>query len=126
MVVDDVPEITDFLERLIRSRGYAVIKARSGREAAVLLESIAVDVLVTDILMPEGDGLELIQAARARPPAPRIIAISGGGRYLAAAQCLSLAGDFGADAVLRKPFDAAQLLTEIEAPPVSSDAPGRR
>lgn len=114
MVVDDVPEIIDFVEQLVRTRGHTVVRARSGREAAAMLRSVAVDVLITDILMPDGDGLELIQAARLRKPVPRIIAISGGGKFLATAQCLTLAGGFGADAVLRKPFDAEQLLAALE------------
>ncbi|MBA4136641.1 MAG: response regulator [Opitutus sp.] len=114
MVVDDVPEITDFLENVVRTRGHSVIKARSGREAIAILRAVSVDVLITDILMPDGDGLELIQAARVRKPTPRIIAISGGGKYLASAQCLSLAGGFGADVVLRKPFDVDQLLAALE------------
>jgi YesN/AraC family two-component response regulator len=71
-----------------------------------------IDLLVTDILMPEADGLEVIRAASARPELG-IIAISGGGNYMPAAVSLAMSEAFGARKVLFKPFRKQELLDAV-------------
>lgn len=113
LVVDDSPEFSSALAERLREEQHVVCTAASGREATAILHSVAVDVVITDILMADGDGLELIRAARIRTPAPRIIAMSGGGRFVTATDCLKTANGFGADMCLLKPFSTGELLAAL-------------
>lgn len=114
LVVDDSTHIVDFISELLRREGHAVVCARSGREAAVILDSVAVDVLITDVLMPDGDGIELLhRLRRAGRTVPRIVAISGGGRYVDSQNCLTIAAGAGAQVCLKKPFTDIELLSAV-------------
>ncbi len=88
--------------------GIDVTVATNGRAAAMQLNAAPWDLLMTDILMPEMDGLELIRLARGLKSAPVIIAMSGGGSY--GIDHLQVARIFGASFVLPKPFAAAELI----------------
>lgn len=114
LVVDDSTHIVDFISELLRREGHAVVCARSGREAEVILDSLAVDVLITDVLMPDGDGIELLhRLRRAGRSVPRIVAISGGGRYVDSQNCLTIAAGAGAQVCLKKPFTDIELLSAV-------------
>lgn len=118
LIVDDSTHVVAFLSELLRREGHAVVSARSGREAATILESISVDVLITDVLMPDGDGIELLNRLRRDGRNPvRLIAISGGGRYVDSNNCLTIAAAAGAHACLKKPFTDVELLAALEAKP---------
>jgi two-component system response regulator HydG len=73
------------------------------------------DFIVTDILMPTMDGLEVIEAVRADHKDVKVIAMSGGGRKLPGTQVLGVAEVLGADAILSKPFTHEELLAAVEA-----------
>jgi CheY-like chemotaxis protein len=91
--------------------GFNVVTAANGVEALALFDALHFDVVVTDIFMPEEDGIELIQDVRAREPRFPIVAISGGSlRHLKA---LGIASSLGADALLEKPCDAGELVAAI-------------
>ncbi|MDD2943537.1 MAG: response regulator [bacterium] len=112
LVVDDDELVRDMLFQVLSDNGYHVELASSGEEALGLLGQRDVQVCLSDIIMPDCDGLELIPQIRRKFPDIHIIAISGGGRigpesYLATARRL------GASKVLCKPFDGAILLAEI-------------
>lgn len=116
LIVDDSVPILDFVSELLRRQGHTISTARSGREAEAIVESVAVDVLITDILMPDGDGIELLnRLRRAGKKISRIVAISGGGRYVDSQNCLSIAMGAGAHAVLQKPFTDAELFAAMES-----------
>lgn len=116
LIVDDSTHVVEFISELLRREGHAVVCAHSGREAAVILASVSVDVLITDVLMPEGDGIELLNnVRRTGRHVPRLIAISGGGRYVDSQNCLTIAAATGAHACLKKPFTDVELLAAIEA-----------
>ncbi|MBX3737353.1 MAG: response regulator [Candidatus Didemnitutus sp.] len=115
LVVDDSVHIVEFISELLRRQGHSVVTARSGREAEAILDAVAVDVLITDILMPDGDGIELLnRMRRAGKNISRIVAISGGGRYVDSDNCLSIAAGAGAHAVLRKPFTDVELFAALQ------------
>ena len=80
-----------------------------------MLRSGHFDLVITDIVMPDGDGFELIAAVKTHQPAARVLAISGGGKYLESADCLKMARGLGAHGVLIKPFNWAEMRTAIEA-----------
>jgi DNA-binding response OmpR family regulator len=111
LVIDDDPGMRRTVTRILRRGGHEVIEAQDGLEGMKLFRTHRPDIVITDIVMPEREGIETILDLRRGNSALPILAISGGlGRsnlYLDFAQKL------GADATLAKPFRAADLLREI-------------
>ncbi len=125
LVVDDVPAIREALTRVLERAGYAVEAALDGKEALATLHERGADVLITDLLMPRLNGVELIRTVARLWPALRIVAISGGGAVatsldtrgsLAASPLLSAAREAGAHAILTKPFEVQDILAAIGHP----------
>ncbi len=114
-IADDVPEIRKVACELLNSAGYQVHSAADGTELRNLARTRRLDLVLTDILMPESDGFEVIAALRETNPHVRIIAMSRGGHTTNARDCLRVARRLGADAILTKPFTGAQLVETIEA-----------
>ena len=114
LVVDDEPEFRDVLAANLGRLGYAVTLAADGREASVAIAASHFDLVITDLLMPDKEGLELIQELRRDNGSTRIIAMSGGGRN-ASTSYLDLARRFGAHAMLTKPFTSTELVSAIDA-----------
>ena len=110
VVADDVVEIQQLLQQWLRDLGCVVTCVSTGREAVRVLRTVHVDMVITDILMPDGDGLEVITELKTAQPSARIIAMSGGGSHLRATECLKFASGLGAHGVLMKPFNREQLL----------------
>jgi len=104
LVVEDSAAVRLAVTEVIEQAGHAVVEAENGRIAIDLLESESFDLIVTDVLMPEADGVEVIKAARAKHPGTRVVAMSGGAPNLPAGYALKMAEMFAADAVLYKPF----------------------
>lgn len=115
LVVDDEPGIRELVQHWLTREGHTVICAGSGDEAIRLLKTQRFDLVITDIVMPDGDGFELIASFRQQQTTARILAISGGGKYLQSADCLKIARGLGAHAVVMKPFNWEQLRGGIEA-----------
>lgn len=122
LVVDDDPAILDYLGSLLERSGHSVRFASDGSQVAACLEDGVPDLLITDIVMPGKEGLELILEMKAANPSLRILAISGGARlperqpplHIDPAYYLDLATDMGAEATLAKPFHPIELLHLIE------------
>jgi len=104
LVIDDYPEARSFLVRALQGCGYDVCEAANGRDGVKQYATGAFDLVITDIVMPEMDGMECITELRRQNPAAVILAISGGGSHLDKDSCLKLAQRLGAQAVLPKPF----------------------
>lgn len=121
LVIDDQKEILDLLRRYLTATGHEVVTADSGHAGRKLFEQSPVDVVVTDIFMPDQDGLEMIMAMRRHYPEVKVIAISGGGT-LGNIDILQAAQRLGASAVFEKPFDLVQLADKIRALTDGSDA----
>lgn len=113
LVIDDDELVRATLVDMLQTAGFEVITAGNGRIGLELLETTSVAVMITDILMPEQEGLETIREARRRYPSTRILAISGGGAGGPEIQLLRFAQNFGADRALPKPFTASQLVSEV-------------
>ena len=112
LVVEDDAAMRRASCRVLRDAGHAVVDFENGAAAIEQVERDAPDLLITDIFMPEVEGLETIRRVRALRPALPIVAISGftlegGGDYLEIAQRL------GAVATLKKPFRSADLLAVV-------------
>lgn len=114
LVADDEENIRVLLHTLLTREGHTVTTAGSATEAKAVLKAQTFDLIITDILMPDGDGLDLITSAKRTSPAARIMAISGGGRYMQSNDCLRMARGLGAKVVMLKPFTAAELRAGVE------------
>jgi CheY-like chemotaxis protein len=113
LIVDDEPGIRELLSLILEAAGHSVVAAEDGIEAPKIMSSREVDVVITDLLMPERDGLEFITEIRAKYPKVKIIAMSGGG-HIARDSYLRIARNFGAHFLLEKPFSQAGVLGAIE------------
>lgn len=121
IVVDDDAGVLETVARVLRRHGHEVVVARNGREAIELVRAAAPDVVVTDINMPEMDGIETIMELRREWESLPIIAISGGG-LVPRERLLDDAGMLGAFETIEKPIDAARLLASVDRALASGDA----
>ena len=112
LIVDDNEDNRLTIAKLLELEGYEVATAAEGEEALKAQEKEPFDVLITDIFMPDKDGVETIREFHQKYPQTRIIAMSGGGSFTV--DYLSLSLEIGADKVLKKPFDAAALETALK------------
>lgn len=112
LVVDDEPAIRELLGQVLERDGHTVLQAENGRKAIRMLHGAAVDLVITDILMPEQEGMETISQIRRLRPEIKIIAISGGGRRLFM-DFLPLAARLGADRTIEKPFKPASVASAV-------------
>jgi CheY-like chemotaxis protein len=111
LVADDVKDIRELITQWLQPAGHKIQVVASGREASALLAKETFDVLITDVMMPDGDAIGLIKDAKKVQPNLNILAISGGSRYLDAKECVKMAQALGAHATLQKPFTREQLVT---------------
>jgi CheY-like chemotaxis protein len=114
LVVDDEPGIRELLCIMLETAGHTVAAAANGLEAPKVMAAQKIDMVITDLLMPERDGLEFIAETRKRYPEVKIIAMSGGG-HIARDSYLRIAKNFGAHFLLEKPFSQAGVLGAIDA-----------
>ena len=114
LLVDDDGPIRSVLRRTLERAGYAVVEATDGRSALAALAHNSVDLVLTDIIMPDMEGIELLRELKKALPELPVIAMSGGG-ILAASLYLQMAADMGAVRVLSKPFDSADMLSAVAA-----------
>lgn len=113
LVIDDDDQMRVLLRQVMEWAGYEVMEAADGRAGMQKHRRQQADLVITDLIMPEQEGLETIGLLRKEFPQTKIIAISGGGRigpeaYLPAAQ------ELGADRVFSKPFDVRELAGAVK------------
>jgi DNA-binding response OmpR family regulator len=124
LVIDDDYLVRFTLARLLRKKGYDVVTAADGERGMTVFRSTAPDLVITDIIMPEQEGIETIRLMRRDRPDAKIIAISGGARF-GDLDVLEIARKLGADDVIHKPFDAAELLSRVrQLYPMPRELPG--
>jgi len=112
LVIDDEPSILLMIKKMLEKEGHEVDLALNGREGMELFENIKPALVITDIIMPEKEGLETILELRKKNPGLKIIAISGGGRispegYLPGAKLL------GANMVFQKPLVPKEFIAAV-------------
>src|SRR2546425_2286112 len=113
LVIDDEDVVRHMLCTVLELHGHEVIEASHGKEALKLQQASPPDLVMTDILMPEKDGIEVIMALRREAPGLKVIAMSGGGRFKQV-EALDTAKMLGAVATLRKPFDLDVMLETVK------------
>ena len=124
LLVDDEVGVRAAMARVLERAGFAVALAESGEHALTALRAQGAALMITDIIMPRQNGVELIKAVRREFPATAILAISGGGNFwpqgykpeaITTSAYLAAAEQAGADAVISKPFETAELLEVVRA-----------
>jgi CheY-like chemotaxis protein len=115
LVADDDPILREIATEHLSRAGYAVTLAEDGRKALRAAQAGAFDVILTDMVMPNLDGVELLQALRVALPATPVLAMSAGFHGCDAGILLQAARSIGAVAVLRKPLDRQALLDAVGA-----------
>ena len=110
LIVDDDPVFLILLHRTLLDEGYQVIKAERSQEAISAMESESFDVVITDLLMPDIDGIELTQRLLGIDPKLPIIIITGSGYFEKAAEAMKI----GAYDFIAKPFELKKICTTIK------------
>jgi DNA-binding response OmpR family regulator len=113
LLVDDEEMLRQTLAVMIANMGFEVTQAADGREGLKMFKEGTFDLVITDLVMPNKEGLELIVAIRRLQPAAKIIAISGGFR-VDSLDMIAKASAVGADEVLYKPFSVDELKKAIQ------------
>ena len=112
LIIDDDDQMRAVIVAMLDRAGFEVLEAADGKQGLRLCENTAVDLVITDIIMPEMEGLEVIMGLKKKFPGMRIIAISGGAR-LQPQDYLHLAATLGADRTFTKPFERQELLMAV-------------
>ncbi len=112
LIIEDDTQVRAYLDNLLRRAGHVTETAADGKEGVAVFREKSVDLVVTDIIMPEKDGIETIADMKRIRPDLKVIAISGGGRsepgnYLHSAYLL------GADRTIKKPFNNKDILAAV-------------
>lgn len=113
LLIEDDDSLRKMLRLTLTKMGHAVAEARNGKEGMALHQSAPADLVLTDLIMPEMEGLETIMKLRRTQPELKIIAMSGGGRGNAISY-LQIAKRMGAARVLEKPFTEKDLAAAIQ------------
>ncbi len=113
LIIEDDASICNLFARYLEGRGYQVVCAGDGVEGLEKLREEGADLVLTDIMMPEMDGLEVVREIRKVDDKLPVIAISGG-MHAVSVNFVSVAQDFGADAIFEKPVALADLLASVQ------------
>lgn len=114
LIVDDEELVLEMLVQMLKREGYEVEGASNGKEALKKINLNKPDLVITDLIMPEKEGLELIKDLRGSYNELKILAISGGNRHIDPMGQLKVAKFLGADASLSKPLDRKDFLSTIK------------
>ena len=109
LIIDDERQMRRLMSRILKAAGHTVHEATNGREGIDRFRQLRPALVITDIVMPDLDGIETIRAIRQHNPAVPILAISGTNHTI----YLRAATEFGAMAALQKPFRPDELLAAI-------------
>jgi DNA-binding response OmpR family regulator len=113
LLVEDDKDLREMLKVSLLQRKYTVVEASNGKEALLKFKPSVTDLVITDLIMPDEDGLKVIMKIREIKSSVKIIAISGGGKA-GPGNYLNLAKALGADIIFSKPFSINDLIKKIE------------
>jgi CheY-like chemotaxis protein len=113
LIVEDEKDLREMLKVSLTRRKFTVLEAENGKDAITRFKPAVTDLVITDLIMPDEDGLKVIMKLRELKPTIKIIAISGGGKA-GPASYLNLAKALGADAIYSKPFSVNDMINKIE------------
>lgn len=114
LLVEDSSEVSLSVREILASAGHTVEDAASGKEALKKLKASRFDAIVSDIWMPEMDGIALLKEIRGAGNEIPVVVISGGAPNAPLTYTAPLAATFGANMVVYKPFERAELLKAVD------------
>ena len=112
LIIDDNSAVRSTMARILELAGYETITAGDGNEGLIRMRQDKPDLIITDIIMPEKEGIETIRQILIEQPGTKIMAVSGGGRH-ANMDFLEVARKLGAMEVLEKPFEPDDLVNRV-------------
>jgi DNA-binding response OmpR family regulator len=112
LIVEDDNDLREMLKVSLLKRKFTVIEASDGKQAILHFKPAVTDLVITDLIMPDEDGLKVIMKLREMKPDVKIIAISGGGKA-GPGNYLNVARTLGADEIFSKPFSINDLISKI-------------
>lgn len=115
LVVEDNPDLGDLLLTFLSAAGHRVTLRGSSLAALDTLQEQSFDLVITDMFMPDRDGLEILREAKRLYPDIPVLAMSGGSRLFPTFDPLACARQLGAFAILPKPFRRSELIAAVEA-----------
>ena len=113
LVVDDEQNIRNILRESLKKENHEIFEASTGQEASDIIDANAVDLVITDLVMPGKTGLDLIMEIKEKVPDITIIAISGGGGINGRFDYLPIAQLIGADNIIKKPFSINDIKQSV-------------
>ncbi len=123
LLIDDETDVRDSVAKVLGREGYEVVTAESAEVGLAMLDERQFDLVITDIIMPDVDGVQAIKLIRESHPDMKIVAISGGGNFghasyqpqaITTTAFLQAATEAGADGILTKPFLSADILDSVQ------------
>lgn len=114
LVVDDEDNIRFVIKEILEQDHHEVTEARTGSEALKIFEQKPAELVITDLVMPDKNGIDLILELKNRYPNVRILAISGGGGLNGRFDYIPIAELIGARSVMRKPFNIVELRETVK------------
>ena len=114
LIIDDEPQIQTMLTKLFREEGYEVEAASNGNQGLQMFKASSYDLVITDIIMPEKEGLETIRDLKKIDPSVKIIVMTGGSNKYNSEMYLELGVKFGAITAFEKPIRRNQLLKKVK------------
>ena len=126
LVIDDEPLLRSTVVTILTREGFSVEEVSDGKAGIAMCHKNPPDVVITDIFMPNKDGIEVVMELKRSCPRTKIIAMTGGGQWRMM-EIVSAAKSLGADHILHKPFERESLLAAVNAvlgtppPPRSQD-----
>ncbi len=113
LIIDDEQAIRAFLRKMLEREGHEVVEASNGKEGMKEYRTRPADVVVTDIIMPEQEGIQTILELKKEYPNAKVIAISGGG-FIEATQYLQIVKTMGVKHAFAKPFERSEILGALK------------
>jgi CheY-like chemotaxis protein len=113
LLIDDMKGVRRAVSAVLKRAGHTVSEADDGGAGLQMLQSQRFDLVITDMLMPKHDGMEVLLFLEQLPDRPKVLAISGGGSQVSTDDAFMLARS-KADATLAKPFDNSELVQAID------------
>jgi len=114
LVIDDEELFRKMLRQMLEMAGYEVLEAADGSHGIALFREMPADLVITDIFMPEKEGISTIGELKREFPNLKIIAVTGGGNKRRGFEYLQFAGKVGADCTLSKPFERQEILDAVK------------
>lgn len=112
LIVEDVADTRHVMEEVLSKLGHSIDTANDGEDAEIYMSTFPYDLVITDILMPNKNGFELIRSIKKQAPETKILAISGGGQYVQSDLTTTLAS-LESNQALKKPFTKVELVNAV-------------